>query len=212
MSPDTPPPEGRWARLSWIVLEPVDVASLVVFRIAFGALLTVEAVRYLAKGWVERKFIRPEIHFPFYGFDWLPHPGAWSTQVFVVLGVLGACVTIGFCYRLAAALYFVGFAWMFLLEQAYYLNHLYLVCLLAFLAPFLPAHRAYSLDARLTPGIRADRVSGWALFLLRAMFVQVYTFAGIAKLNPDSLRAQPLLLWLEQRGDYPCGVRKVWRF
>jgi vitamin K-dependent gamma-carboxylase len=93
----------------------------------------------------------------------------------------------------------------------YYLNHLYLVCLLAFVAPWLPAHRAFSVDARLVPGLRADRVSGWALFLLRAFFCQVYAFAGIAKLNPDWLRAQPLLTWLEARGDMPIvGPLLAW--
>ena len=33
---------------------PVDAASLAVFRIAFGAILLCEVVRYFSHGWIQR--------------------------------------------------------------------------------------------------------------------------------------------------------------
>lgn len=183
---------------------PVDAAGLVVFRVAFGLLLTWEAVRHLAFGWVERDFVDPSFHFAFFGFEWVrPASATGMTVVFVALAVLGACVAVGAFYRIAAVGLFVGFSWVFLLDAAYYLNHLYLVCLLAFLLPWMPLHRAFSLDAALRPGLRADSVSGWSLHLLRLFFCQVYFFGGVAKLTPDWLRAQPLLQFLEARRDLP---------
>ena len=38
---------------------PVDIASLVAFRIAFGALMAVEAYRYLTSGWIRAVLDRP---------------------------------------------------------------------------------------------------------------------------------------------------------
>ena len=42
---------------------PVDAASLVVFRIAFGALMLWEVRRYFTHGWIDRFFIAPNYHF-----------------------------------------------------------------------------------------------------------------------------------------------------
>jgi hypothetical protein len=38
---------------------PVDIASLVYFRIAFGAIMLWEAVRYFQHGWIPRYWIEP---------------------------------------------------------------------------------------------------------------------------------------------------------
>lgn len=191
-------------RLRGRFFAPVDIASLVAFRVAFGALMTWEALRYLAHGWVERDFVAPELHFTFFGFDWVrPPPEPGMTGLVVALAGLGLCIGAGLAYRAATVLFFAGFTWFFLVDQTYYLNHLYLVCLLSFLLCFLPLHRAGSVDAWLRPTLRADRIPGWPLHLLRLFLCQVYVFAGVAKLNPDWLRAQPLLTWLERRRDTP---------
>lgn len=183
---------------------PVDVAGLVMFRVAFGLLMAWEAARYLFSGWVQRDFVAPDFHFRFPGFGWVPPPpDEWMTPLFVGLGALGLAVAAGAAYRLAAGAFFVGFTWLFLVEPAYYLNHLYLVCLLSFLLPWMPLHRASSVDAALRGWPRVDRMSGWPLHLLRGTFALVYFYAGLAKLNADWLRAQPLLVFLEARRDVP---------
>ena len=60
-------------------------------------------------------------------------------------------MSLGAYLAVSAALFVLGFSYLFLLEQARYLNHLYLVCLLAFLLAVVPAHRAFSFDAWLRP-------------------------------------------------------------
>ena len=60
---------------------------------------------------------------------------------FGVLGVLAFLITVGLFYRVAIVLFFFGFAYIFLLEQARYLNHFYLVGLVSFLMMFVPASR-----------------------------------------------------------------------
>ncbi len=56
-----------WRRL----LEPTDIASLVYFRIVFGAIMVWECLRYFHYGWIQRAFIAPKFLFTYPGFDWV---------------------------------------------------------------------------------------------------------------------------------------------
>ena len=47
------------------VLEPTDVASLVMLRIVFGLLMFIDIVRYFHIGWVSEIYAKPEFHFQY---------------------------------------------------------------------------------------------------------------------------------------------------
>jgi vitamin K-dependent gamma-carboxylase-like protein len=185
-------------RLCATLFKPVDIAFLVYFRIVFGAIMLWEVYRFFTHNWITRYYVEPAIHFTYYGFSWIrPWPGRGMYVHFFVLGVAAACILVGFCYRVAAAVFFLGFTYVFLLEQARYLNHFYLVCLISFLLIFLPANRAFAVDVLLWPKIRSDVVAAWTLSLLRAQVGIAYFFGGIAKLNSDWLRGgEPMRIWL----------------
>jgi hypothetical protein len=100
-------------------------------------------------------------------------------------------------------LFFLAFTYTFLLEKALYQNHYYLICLLSFLMIFLPAHRAGSFDAMDRPWLRADSVPAWTLWLLRFHIGIPYFYGGIAKLNHDWLRGEPMRMGLGLRTHYP---------
>ena len=190
---------GRRTAVDWLAA-PVDAASLAVFRIAFGLVLLWEVWKYVANGWVARYYVDPTFHFTYFGFEWVqPWPGPWMYVHVTALGVLAACIALGACYRLAAALFFLGFSYLFLLEQARYLNHLYLVCLLAFLLAVVPAHRAFSFDAWLRGLSGPVVVPAWALWILRFQVAVPYVYGGIAKLNGDWLAGEPVRTWLVER-------------
>src|SRR5262249_32657684 len=89
------------------------------------------------------------------------------------------------------------------LEKVLYLNHFYLGCLLAFLMIFVPAHKNYSLDAWRTPSRRTSTIPAWPIWLLRFQVGVPYFFGGIAKLNSDWLRGEPLRLWLTAKRVFP---------
>jgi vitamin K-dependent gamma-carboxylase len=195
-------------RLQARAFAPVDNASLVFFRTAFGLLMMWEVSRYFHHHWISRYWIEPQFLFKYYGFSWVqPWPGNGMYIHWAVLGLLAFFVATGFLYRLSAALFFVGFTYCFLLDQATYLNHFYLVCLLSFLLIFVPANRAVSLDAWLWPRIRSQVTPAWALWLLRAQMAIVYFFGGIAKLSPDWLRGEPMRAWMAARSDFPLFGR-----
>jgi hypothetical protein len=180
------------------------IAPLVYFRIAFGAIMFWEVLRYFHYGWIQHDYMDPLFHFTYLGFDWVrPWPGFGMVIHFAVLGVLALCILFGLFYRLSAVLFCLGFTYVFLLDQTHYLNHHYLICLLSFLLIFIPAHHARSLDALRHPRIRAAFAPAWSLWLLRAQIGLVYFFGGVAKLNGDWLHGEPMRTWLAARTDFP---------
>ena len=197
-------------RIQTRAFEPVDIASLVFFRISFGLLMLCEVLRYFAHGWIARYWITPHFLFSYYGFSWVhPWPGVGMYLHVGILGLLAIFIAVGFVYRISTILFFLGITYCFLLEQAVYLNHLYLVCLLSFLLIFVPANRALAVDAWLHPQWRCDRVPAWTLWLLRGQMAVVYFYGGVAKLSPDWLRGQPMGIWLAERSELPIIGRFV---
>jgi vitamin K-dependent gamma-carboxylase len=193
---------SRWIRL---LFRPVDAAGLAAFRVLFGLLMLVSTLRFFAHGWIDRFFLAPRFHFKYWGFGWVEAWPAWGMYAhFAVLALLAVLITLGLFYRAAIVLFFLGFTYVQLIDVTLYLNHYYLVALLALVLVFLPANAVFSLDARLRPSVRRAAVPAIAVYALRFQVALVYTCAGLAKLHSDWLRdAQPLRLWLASLTDLP---------
>lgn len=180
---------------------PIDGASVAIFRMAFGAIMCWEVARYVEYGWIQHYYITPSFHFHYYGFEWIrPWPGRGMFVHFAVLALASALIMAGVWYRAAAVVFAVAVTYVFLLDQARYLNHMYLICLVGFLLTVVPADRVWSLSHR---GSRDRAVPVWSLWLLRFQFGIVYIYAGVAKLNPDWLRGEPLRSWLAEHARAP---------
>jgi len=196
-----------WQRLCTALFKPVDISFLVFFRIVFGGITLWEVYRYFTYDWIGRYFVEPALTFTYYGFGWVkPWPGRGMYVHFFVMGLAAACVMVGFLYRFAMPVFFLAFTYFFLLDQTRYLNHFYLVCLISFLMCFLPAERAFSVDAWLRPKIRSDVVPAWTLWLLRAQIGIPFFYGGIAKLNSDWIQGgEPMRSWLRPFTTVPGG-------
>jgi vitamin K-dependent gamma-carboxylase len=182
----------------------IPIAPLVYFRIAFGAIMLWEVFRYAGYGWIASYYIRPAFHFTYFCFDWIrPLPGDGMYWVFAALGMLAVCIAFGAAYRVSAVLFFLGFTYIFLLDETRYLNHFYLISLISFLIIFFPLHRAFSVDAWLRPRIWASIIPAWSLWILRTQLGLVYFFAGVAKLNGDWLHGEPMRMWMAERTWFP---------
>ena len=163
-----------------------------------------EVWRFFDHGWIEYFWVNPPFHFSYYGLDWIkPWPGVGMELHWLGLGVLAMCIMLGVWYRISVTLFFIGFTYVFLIDQARYLNHFYLVSLFSFLMIFIPAHRYLAFDALLEPQVRSRLVPAWSIWLLRFQVGVPYFFGGIAKLNADWLRGEPLRAWLARRTDFP---------
>jgi len=193
------------ARIDEALFRPVDNASLIAFRIFFGALMLASVVRFWAYGWIRDIYIAPPFHFHWLGFSWLePWPGLGMYIHFAILGLASACIMLGLFYRLATVIFFFTFTYVELLEKATYLNHYYLISLLGLLLIFMPLHHSVAIDAWRRPSLRRDTAPAWVLWLLRFQIGVVYFFAGVAKIGPDwLLRGEPLGIWLAAHTNIP---------
>ncbi|HEY1097538.1 MAG TPA: HTTM domain-containing protein [Myxococcota bacterium] len=192
------------ARLHAALARPVDGAGLAVFRILFGVLLAVGNLRFLLSGWPQKLYGEPTFFFRFAGFRHVPpldvDSATWAYGGFVVCGVL---IALGVLYRPAIVCFTVLFAWVQLADVTNYLNHYWLVLLLAACLCVLPATSCLALDNLLFRR-RQRSVPRGAYLLLMFQVGVVYVFAAIAKIGPDwLLYGQPLGVWLPGRSELP---------
>jgi len=186
-------------RFKRLLFKPVDGSSLAVFRFLFGAIMVWEAFRFI-HGKVAHLYIQPDFVFPFFSFV-KPLPESLMYLPFFVYGLASIGIALGYCYRFFTILFFVSYTYIFLLDKAPYNNHYYLISLLGFLLIFMQANKCASLDIMRNPKI-AGKVPFWNVFLLRSQIFIVYFFGGIAKLNWDWLRGEPVRTWLAERSSY----------
>jgi hypothetical protein len=192
-------------RVGSLVNIPTSIAPLVILRIAFGAIMLISTVRFLLRGWVYTFYIKPKLHFTFYGFDWVKPLSATGMYTLFTLMILATVlITVGLFYRAAITAFFVCFTYVELIDKTIYLNHYYLISVMAFLLVWVPANRYFSVDARLKPHLQATKVPAWCINIFKLQLVLVYFFAGISKLNYDWLiAAMPLKIWLPASSHLP---------
>jgi len=190
--------------IDWL-REPVDGASLGAFRAGYGLMMLLSVVRFWARGWIEELYIQPEMFFPYWGFSWVqPWPGVGMYVHFAALGVLAVLIMVGLWARPALLLFFIGFTYVELIDRTTYLNHYYLISILALLMVFLPVDRALSLRGVLARSRQSETIPRWSLHAVRMQVGLVYVTAGLAKLRGDwLLRAEPLHTWLAAHAELP---------
>ena len=184
--------------------QPIDISSLVYFRIGFGLIMLWEISRYFYNGWITDLYAKPPFHFKYPGFEWIVVPNDELLYLlFSLLGVLSIMIILGLFYRLAAVLFFFGFTYFYLMDAAYYLNHLYLACLISCMVIWMPLNGNFSMDSKFFPKIRTGFAPFWCLALLRFQMGVVYFYGGIAKIESDWLTGKPMSIWLSHRVHFP---------
>ncbi|TKS56195.1 HTTM domain-containing protein [Mesohalobacter halotolerans] len=190
-----------------ILFKRVDNSPLILFRIIFGFLIAAEAWGAIATGWIKRTLIEPEFTFSFIGFDFLqPLPGDWMYAYYIIMGLTGLFVMIGYKYRLNIILYTVMWTAVYLMQKTSYNNHYYLLILLLIFMSIVPAHRYKSVDVKLNPKLKCHHMPNWVIIFIIAQLWIVYTYASVAKIYPDWLDATvPKLLMQGKSHFYLVG-------
>jgi hypothetical protein len=184
--------------------ERVDGASLAIFRMVFGLVITYETINYFRRGWIAEFWINPQYRFTYLGFEWIrPLPEPFLSGAIALLCAAAVAMTAGLFYRWAALSVFLIFTYQFLLESTRYLNHYYAACLFAFLLCIVPAANAWSADRALGLNRGDGTVPLWSIWLLRFQVGVVYVYGGFAKLQNDWLAGQPVESWMARRMDSP---------
>lgn len=190
--------------LSWL-REPVDGASLAVFRIAFGAILLWDVFRHWPR--IQHLFLDSlgnpggGFQFKYHGWEWVQVlPGNGMYVLFAVIGAASLGIMLGLFYKTACLVFLIAFSWQFFAEQANYLNHFYLVMLYAFCLLLVPADHCWSLRREKTH----CWIPRWGLLAPVLLTEIVLLYAGLVKLNSDWLSGWPLIAWFGSRAeDFP---------
>jgi vitamin K-dependent gamma-carboxylase len=187
-----------------LLFRQIDNSPLLIFRIFFGALISLECYGAILTGWVRRNLIDPEFTFAFIGFEWLrPLPGMGMYFYFIVMGTLGICIALGYRYRSSIIAFTLLWTAVYLMQKTAYNNHYYLLVLIAAIMCFLPANVGYSLDVRRDPSIRRNFMFSYVKWVIVLQLFIVYTYAAIAKLYGDWLDFTFMEILFKGKSDYP---------
>jgi len=187
---------------------------LAVFRIGFGLMMLYSIMRFYFMGWIDKVYVKPNFHFKYYGFEWIPELGEYTYILFVLCALSSITIALGFKYRISIILFFLSFTYIELLEKTVYLNHYYFISILSFLLIFLPLNASFSID-NLIRNTKTISVPSWTIDCIKLLLAIVYIYAGLAKINYDWLiDAMPLKLWLTSKYDLPIigeyFMQQVW--
>lgn len=191
---------------------PTDNSTLVAFRIVFGLLIGIE----LLTGTVIRIEILSErvIRFPYDGFGWVqPLPSGIAVGLHVAMVLACFAVACGLFFRWSSVFLAASYTYSFLIDRAYYNNHFYLICLLAWWLSVSGANQRWSFDARFGLVGSTKQVPRWQILGIAMQLSMPYFFGGLVKINPDWLGGDPMraLLWgLWDNPIYGNFVRHPW--
>ena len=186
------------------LFRPVDGLWLVWFRVLYGTTLFYWSYHYQSSNVFEQYYGLPRYHFPYFGFEWVQALSPDNMRrLFVTIQVLAVLTIFGAMYRVSSLLLGLAFCYVFLVDRAFYQNHYYLLSLVGLILPWLPCHRALSIDAWIRPSLANRFVAAWALYLVRFLVAVPYIYGGIAKINSDWLAGQPMRMVLSGKGWHP---------
>ncbi len=159
------------------LFDPVDSASLLVFRVGFGLMMAGWALHYLWIGRVRDMYVVPRFHFTYPGLEFItPWSGVGMQIHFVLIAFLGLMAAAGLLYRAATTLLALAFTYVFLLDRANYQNHYYLLALISWSMRGCrssgPGRWMSSMETpfpvgRFPPGVSGSPVSRWTAVFLR---------------------------------------------
>ncbi|MCW5517824.1 HTTM domain-containing protein [Muriicola sp. Z0-33] len=189
--------------LDRILHKKIDNSPLILFRILFGILISLECYGAIITGWVRRVLVTPQFTFSFIGFEWLqPLPGNGMYWYFIVMGTLGLLIAFGYRYRFAIISFTILWTGVYLMQKTAYNNHYYLLILISLIMCFLPAHTSHSLDAKKHPEIGTNAMNQYVKWIFVLQLFMVYTFASIAKLYADWLNFGFIKILMQSKADY----------
>lgn len=192
-------------RLKTYLFTRIDNSALIVFRVFFGFLITLQAWGEIATGKGRKIFVDPEFTFNFIGFDFLqtfPGTGPQMYAWMAIMGIFGVMIMLGYKYRIAIIGYAVMWSTTYFMQKSGYNNHYYLMMLLLWIMAIFPAHTSFSIDARQNPSIRDLSMPRWVTVFIIAQLWIVYTYASVAKFYPDWLDATVPQILMRSRKDY----------
>ncbi|MDA0376592.1 MAG: HTTM domain-containing protein [bacterium] len=179
----------------------VDGASLGFFRLLFGSAMIMQMLDYLLSEKIVSEYLSPAFHFSYPYLEWIgPLPPLFTYAIFSMMLLAAIGIALGYKYRLSIVFFFFGYSWIFFIDQTEFLNHYYLIWLIAFLLMITNADRFLSIDQYKKK--RITEIPSWNIWIFQFQIAIVHIFASIAKMNTDwILRQEPIRMWMPSMPD-----------
>ena len=189
--------------MSSFLFKKIDNAGLILFRIFFGILISLECYGAILTGWVRTNLVEPTFNFSFIGFEWLntiTGPGMYA--YFIVMGTLGIFISIGYKYRYSMLAFALLWTSVYLMQKTSYNNHYYLLMLISWIMVFFPASTDISVDSKKNPELRTNKMYAYYKYIIVLQLIIVYTYASVAKLYADWLDFGFIKILMQGKANY----------
>ena len=189
--------------LGRLLFTKVDNAPLLIFRILFGILISLECYGAILTGWVKLTLTEPQFTFNFIGLEWLqPLPGYGMYGYFFIMGTLGVCIALGYKYRFSIITFTLLWTAVYLMQKTSYNNHYYLLILISTIMCFFPANAGYSLDAKNNLSLKKEHMFSYVKWVVILQLFIVYTYASVAKVYGDWLDFSIIKILMSNKAGY----------
>jgi len=197
--------KDRWYKF---LFQTIDASVVSIFRIIFGCFMLYQIFYYFNLDYTYQFMSGPQVLFSYYGFSFIkPLPLIILKSIHVGLLLSAILITIGFWYRYAMILFFLGFTYFSFIDKTLFNNHIYLISLFSFVMIFVEADRKYSLHSRLANVKLPDQIPAWNKYLLIFLISLPYFFGGISKLSPNWLHTDLVkIIVSESKGAFLNGL------
>ena len=182
------------------VYAPVDGVCVALFRVIFGVLMVYgEAIRHqIQYQEVDYRFRTSPVLISHYLFrisplpDYFPPEGRGLDVYWWIMSGAAATLTLGIYTKTSAALFCILYSIAFFAEQTSYNNHYYLICMISAAFACIDSDAILSWQKKPLPSSPSPGIPRWHRGIFQFLMVIVYTYGGIAKLNKDWLRGEPM--------------------
>lgn len=188
-------------KLHQILNKPSDPLPVVLFRVVFGIIMTIEMISYWNIPFIDELILKPKIHFRFQLLDIVPVGSVVLLKVTLLVATISSVlIAAGRFYKVASILLFVTYTYLFLLDETYYNNHIYMIVNVCLLMIFIGANTGVKTRKEGKAIVTQSTVPFWHILILRFLLFVVYFYGGIAKLNADWMSGATTTEWLRSFG------------
>jgi len=165
-----------------VMQRQIDARPVALVRILVGLAAIGNALEHWAA--LNRLLAPAVVKMPY--LAWLPYPSLAATPILIGAWIVAALLfVVGLQTRLSGAILTAITAYVLLLDQQLYSNHLYLNMLVTLLLTIADSGARFSVDARYSDP--RDQIAEWPIVLLKIQVSVVYFFAALTKVNPAYL-------------------------
>ena len=125
--------------LKRFLFNPINPSIVCLYRIIFGCFMLYQVIVYYKMDYTYQFMAGPQVLFPYNGLEFIiPVQIEILKVIHFILLISTIFIIVGYRYRLASLVFFLGFTYFYLVDVTLYNNHFYLISLISLALIFKP--------------------------------------------------------------------------